>query len=493
MWQRPVLWGLVLPGCLLIAQAIYVWGITIDDAAISYRYAAHLAAGKGLIWNPGGSPVEGYSNFLWVLILAAAKWVGLEIETVAQALGLGLGLISLTLLYVLCRSFWAPRPLWWLPVILVASTPEWVMWIISGLEIALFCALLVLSLVGLLAKSRVRLWLLVIALPGLVLTRPEGSLMAGIMIACGVLAESGSAWERLRSYAAPIGVVFGVVMGLLVFRLVYFGSPLPNTVYAKFSWELPSLRLVGRWLAFGIPFWLAWGIILAKIRNQRHRWVLTAAVMAVLCEVIVVLPVVPVMYFMHRYQIALLPFLVLAIPGLSELPRRPRLWMGVLATLLLLGWTVKEWPEAREWQENETNWIQRRREVAEALSLLPPDASLALIDAGFIPYWTDLPTLDIWGLCDRRIAREGFSAEKTMAEKPDAIVMAIHVGGDGRMEALQGRDELIAQTSAFRARFNLWKGCGRPRRAGEGNYDGYAIFLDSAWARAHGITKLPDL
>ena len=41
-----------------------------DDAMISMRYASHLAGGQGLVWNAGMSPVEGYTNPLWVLYMA---------------------------------------------------------------------------------------------------------------------------------------------------------------------------------------------------------------------------------------------------------------------------------------------------------------------------------------------------------------------------------------------------------------------------------------
>lgn len=45
------------------------WGN--DDAYISYHYAENLAAGKGLVFNPG-ERVEGYSNLLYVLLMAPA-------------------------------------------------------------------------------------------------------------------------------------------------------------------------------------------------------------------------------------------------------------------------------------------------------------------------------------------------------------------------------------------------------------------------------------
>src|SRR5688572_10056913 len=42
----------------------------VDDAGISFTYAKNLSNGNGLTSYPGLTPVEGYSNFLWVLILA---------------------------------------------------------------------------------------------------------------------------------------------------------------------------------------------------------------------------------------------------------------------------------------------------------------------------------------------------------------------------------------------------------------------------------------
>lgn len=45
------------------------WFLT-DDAFISFRYARNLVEGHGLVYDLG-EYVEGYSNFLWVLELAA--------------------------------------------------------------------------------------------------------------------------------------------------------------------------------------------------------------------------------------------------------------------------------------------------------------------------------------------------------------------------------------------------------------------------------------
>ena len=42
----------------------------VDDAMISMRYARNLAQGQGLVWNVGESPIQGFTNLGWTLILA---------------------------------------------------------------------------------------------------------------------------------------------------------------------------------------------------------------------------------------------------------------------------------------------------------------------------------------------------------------------------------------------------------------------------------------
>ncbi len=41
-----------------------------DDAMISMRYARNLAEGHGLVWNPGGERVQGFTAPLWTLYMS---------------------------------------------------------------------------------------------------------------------------------------------------------------------------------------------------------------------------------------------------------------------------------------------------------------------------------------------------------------------------------------------------------------------------------------
>src|SRR3954462_14880007 len=61
----------ILVPCIIFAAHAARWGTWIvDDAGISFAYSRNLAHGYGIVSQAGKAPVEGYSNFTWVLLLA---------------------------------------------------------------------------------------------------------------------------------------------------------------------------------------------------------------------------------------------------------------------------------------------------------------------------------------------------------------------------------------------------------------------------------------
>ena len=64
-----------LAALLAASTAVLVWGwrefwFLTDDAFISFRYVSNSLLGHGYVWNaPPFRPVEGYTSFLWVLLL----------------------------------------------------------------------------------------------------------------------------------------------------------------------------------------------------------------------------------------------------------------------------------------------------------------------------------------------------------------------------------------------------------------------------------------
>src|SRR6266403_2396190 len=68
--HSPAALALMLPFAVYLAFVMLLGDWIIDDAGISYAYARNLAGGYGFVSQPGRVPVEGFSNFLWVALLA---------------------------------------------------------------------------------------------------------------------------------------------------------------------------------------------------------------------------------------------------------------------------------------------------------------------------------------------------------------------------------------------------------------------------------------
>ena len=69
-----------------------------DDAFISLRYANNFLLGKGLVFNPG-EYVEGYTNFLWVVLLVLSGLLGGDIVYLSQIYSIGFGILLLFTIY----------------------------------------------------------------------------------------------------------------------------------------------------------------------------------------------------------------------------------------------------------------------------------------------------------------------------------------------------------------------------------------------------------
>src|SRR5216117_1663064 len=91
-------------GVLFLLGVRAAWFFTIDDAFITFRYSANLAAGHGPVWNVGEDPVEGFTNFLWMLWHTPFAWLGLDLPTVAKLTSFAAGAAVLVMLVRYCHQ-----------------------------------------------------------------------------------------------------------------------------------------------------------------------------------------------------------------------------------------------------------------------------------------------------------------------------------------------------------------------------------------------------
>lgn len=217
----------------------------VEDAAISFAYARHLAEGHGLVTYPGGERVEGYSNPLWTFLIAGGYLLGIDGFISAKVLGTLAGAACVPLTWAIARfarpAVGDPVPL--IAAALLAGSAQHAVWSASGLENSLFNVLLAAAMWRALAEGRhggppisALLWF------GLAITRPEGILYAACggalsMVLRALRVRSSAGGWRLWSAIAPtLGwlALFFVPFALYhAWRYSYFAWEFPNTYYAK--------------------------------------------------------------------------------------------------------------------------------------------------------------------------------------------------------------------------------------------------------------------
>lgn len=305
----------LVPTVLLVLGVLVGLEFIKDDAYISFRYAHNLVKGKGLVFNPGDR-LEGFTNFLWTLLMVPFEALGWDLFQVCEFLGTGFSMAVIgTMLVVATRWDTARKDLsfaWgatWL-----ATSSSWVLWAKSGLEqslaalLPLVSATLLWQLVedaekvdqndqAVIAKRA----LLSGVLMGLgCMTRPEIHLVA-VIVGTPLLVDVLRTRKLPKHALAWAGGVLLVTVPFHLFRYGYYHSWLPNTFYVKtgkgsmiwragldqlremfefnhFGWVLPFVpfafmtrkRLVPKLVALAIS--LAFMAYIVKVGVDEMQW-----------------------------------------------------------------------------------------------------------------------------------------------------------------------------------------------------------------------------
>lgn len=390
---------LLLAFVVLALAPLWLADWVVDDAAISYAYAENLVAGEGLVAVPGGERVEGYSNPLWVLLLASGAVFGADLFVFSKILAtlctLGAGWMA----WRYERSA--------LAVGFLAANGTFVIWNASGLENPLFTLLL---LAGIVAGKESRYGLAGLAFGLLALTRPE-ALVYGLV--------AGAVWT---ANGAPMARYWAVLLGFFgaheAFRIAYFAWPLPNTYYAKlgtpierFSFGARGVRQLLRW---------AWesgaGLLLPLVwLGLRGRWMV---------GLLGVLPLLFGIYaggdWMRGYRwmsLAAGPLALLLAGGVLKVHERwgnRVAWMvGGVAFGGLLPASAHLLLDFAEHPVDYPAMVERRVDyvdaIADRLHIPARDRAVLEMDMGAFLWHADVDVLDLAGLVDVPIARHTFA------------------------------------------------------------------------------------
>jgi tetratricopeptide (TPR) repeat protein len=434
--------AIILLGLLLVfAIQCVCFDFTQDDAFISFRYMENFLSGHGLVFNPG-ERVEGYTNFLWILLLSLLVKCGTGVIAASKVLGITSGAGVIVLLYLISLkhlgkkyAFFALLP----PAFLVANS-SFAYWSVSGLETSFFALGILLSIRSY-PYSR-RLAVLLVAISSLI--RPEGILVFLIFTLYQIVEER----EALRKWSLLLVEYLVLLLPYVLFKYVYYDSLLPNTFYAKAG--ISAEHLVSG-LEYFWRFLKDYGFLglvyLVPICLYR-RWArpLRLLVWIVCGYTLYVIVIGGDVLKAHRFFTPLLAFLYLLLGlgvrllwtkiGAKALLKRALtllIVLGLGVTLLLPRGSLLKARRA------EMRLVRKMGFIGEKLKAdFASDMTLAASTIGAISYFSGVNVIDMLGLTDRRVARhseevEGFrhswkerkyNATYVLSRDPDFIIFS---------------------------------------------------------------------
>lgn len=439
-----------------VTLCISFYKFTIDDAYISLRYARNLANGYGLVFSTdGSSPVEGYTNFLWVLLEAPLYLLKLSDSVILHCIkiaGIAFSVGAILLVYRMTRLFTQDTRAGLFACLFLAAIPQLSFWAIGGLETTMYIFWLMAGSYFYIVEERnKRVHLLsMLFLTLAAFTRWEGVLVVLAFIALVVITrvwnrDKGSRLWGLGKLLPGI-VVFALLYGAyFVWRYGFYRYLFPNTVYARGGaggvqqvWN--RITEMGPFIFYLLPvIALAWFAYFHLLR-QREGVTQQKQLLGVVLLVLVALGLGSKREWMpgFRYELPWVPILMLlfsvSICEIVGAHNKPTLvnsiptYVARMGLLLCLGvfllypaidlhQSVKYTDHLDRAHVTLGKWL---REYA------PSDASYAGWDMGAVPYYSELPSIiEIHpeGILSTYITHTGYNVNYFLSLNPSFIVL----------------------------------------------------------------------
>jgi len=409
-----------------------------DDAFISFLYARNWLNGEGLTWF--GTRVEGYTNFLWVAWIALGQGFGLDPISWSYAGGLSSFAVAIYAVWKIALATTHDATIALFAILLFGTNYSVACYATGGLETMAQTALLALASLRALEFmqkdriSRRSMVLVSLLLCAAALTRLDSAVL-GLWVGLALLwsiARQEDAKALLACLALPLIIVLGT---WLLWKLDYYGSVFPNTFAAKIGGDGSAtengLRFLGRffswyalWPVFGAGLigWIAGRLTqrvdlppasVGLLALPLVSWLAyVASVGGDFMEFRFIVPATPYLFILLAYLIhgglgrtlgypLTCTAIALAILGTASI-RHANEFSGTsedkaLDSIATLGTFYGNAPTG--------NWSRLGDRLRE--DLRGTNARLALHPVGAIPYYSELETVDMWGLNDLWIARHG--------------------------------------------------------------------------------------
>ena len=430
----------------------------VDDAYISFRYGKNLMSGLGLVYNKG-EYLEGYTNFLWTIITAPFTKVNfIDVSRFAIVLGLLISLLNIVFITRISKVIAGIFPelsaqFLLLPVLFYVLDDSMAFWAIGGMEFPLY-VLLILGITYFYFKINDKpgnYIILFLFLALCTLNRPEGNLIFTI-----VIVHSFFYRKSINNYFRKIFIVcllYTIFAALYYgFKYFYYGQVIPNTFYAKGVTDaLMNLWLGFKYLVLGLGtrcyifFFILFLPFKKVFKDYRLSYLIVFSFMYLLYLWCVggdwmianrfFVPVIPILYILSSigFVIAIQKFI-----SHSPLRQKYRDRIFNLSTAMICVFIffvtmgLLEYRELIIKDENykyEMQWSMFGKWLKMNTA---PNTIIAVGPAGKIPYYSELYTIDMWGLNNEHIAKtrskrlaaghKKFDFDYVLSLKPEFII-----------------------------------------------------------------------
>lgn len=476
MWTDRTRWLLLgIAASVLVGHAL-AYDFVTDDAYISFVYARNLAEHGQLAFNLG-HPVEGYTSFLWTVIVGGGMALGVPPELSSRVLATVCAVLVLYVVFRLVERALGRKSLWAVvPAFLLASSSGFACWTSGGLETQLFTLLVVIALDGVVdavqrpgAIRRAGL-----ALGFAAMTRPEGLLVAGVLglvhlTSIGYTTHAYRKLPRIRDELIAIVLFLGVWAPWFAWRARYYGHLWPNTYYVKASgpWIDPRMELemvrngahyLWAWLVqtkllYALPL-AALGLVVGRPRTPRFALAMASTLLAA-SYLTYVVAVGGDFMGLHRFVMPMFVVAAIAVTlGLEWLTGwfRARAVAVVAGALLVgaFGFTQVRLTRASLRWGNFANdrgidtpaflivYTEDRAAIGRAMAPCFRADDFSIVGgAGAQPYYGRMRAIDVFGLVSDRVAHEEprirpraghtkFASDRLLAEYDPTFVFSCY-------------------------------------------------------------------
>jgi hypothetical protein len=222
-------------------------------------------------------------------------------------------------------------------------------------------------------------------------------------------------------------------------------------------WQLGFYEL-GRMLRLFAPLTIVflWAIYRVVSRKAAEKELAVYVVMFVM-QGLISARVDPVMNFLFRYMIPVMPFfLVAALLMISRFRKAALCWVAIAAFAVSL---VLPLPKVVHFVNATDDMMKAQWKVIEWTETLPEKTTISISDMGRIPYYADnIYYYDIYGLVNEDIGHEGFNSQREFMRLPDYFVLVGYIESD-KLKLSFWREQILAYNETFHSAYNFITVC----------------------------------